>query len=97
MTLPEFFDILWFDSVIGINRNNPLGCCSDIGIVTRPCFCGNMRNRVTLDSGIRFNDPDIGVEWPVERVGGWDNVITSEKDSKLQSFREFVDRHQVIE
>ena len=50
-----------------------------------------------FDSGIRFNDPEIGVEWPVERVGGWDNVITSEKDSKLQSFREFVDRHQVIE
>lgn len=50
-----------------------------------------------FDSGIRFNDPEIGVEWPVERVGGWDNVITSEKDSKLQSFREFVDRHQIIE
>ena len=50
-----------------------------------------------FDSGIRFNDPEIAVEWPVERVGGWDKVITSEKDSKLQSFREFVDRHQVIE
>ena len=50
-----------------------------------------------FDSGIRFNDPEIGVEWPVERVGGWGKVITSEKDSKLQSFREFVDRHQVIE
>ena len=50
-----------------------------------------------FDSGIRFNDPEIAVEWPVERVGGWDNVITSEKDSKLQSFREFVGRHQEIE
>jgi len=50
-----------------------------------------------FDSGIRFNDPEIAVEWPVERVGGWDNVITSEKDSQLQSFKEFVSRHQVIE
>ena len=50
-----------------------------------------------FDSGIRFNDPEIAVEWPVERVGGWDNVITSEKDAKLQSFKEFVERHQEIE
>lgn len=50
-----------------------------------------------FDSGIRFNDPEIGVEWPVERVGGWGKVITSEKDSKLQSFSEFVDSHQIIE
>lgn len=50
-----------------------------------------------FDSGIRFNDPEIAVEWPVERVGGWDNVITSEKDAKLQSFKEFFERHQEIE
>ena len=50
-----------------------------------------------FDSGIRFNDPVIAVEWPVERVGGWNKVLTSDKDSKLQSFKEFVDRHQIIE
>lgn len=49
-----------------------------------------------FDSGVRFNDPVIGVEWPVERVGGWDKVITSGKDAKLQSFNEFVQKDQPI-
>lgn len=49
-----------------------------------------------FDSGVKFDDPKIGVEWPVERVGGWDQVITSAKDAKLQSFREFVELHEVI-
>lgn len=50
-----------------------------------------------FDSGIRFNDPDIAVEWPVDKVGGWEKVITSGKDSKLQSFKEFVDKGIAIE
>lgn len=49
------------------------------------------------DSGIKFDDPDIGVEWPVEKVGGWENVITSAKDAKLQSFQEFTEKKQAIE
>lgn len=49
-----------------------------------------------FDSGVRFNDPEIGVEWPVDRVGGWANVITSAKDSKLQTFKDFVSRHEAI-
>ena len=50
-----------------------------------------------FDSGVRFNDPDINVEWPVEKVGGWENVITSEKDGKLQSMKEFIDKGMEIE
>ena len=49
-----------------------------------------------FDSGVRFNDSEIGVEWPVEKVGGWDKVITSEKDAKLQSFNEFFQKKQPI-
>lgn len=49
-----------------------------------------------FDSGIRYNDSDINVEWPVDRVGGWENVITSEKDSKLQSFQEFSNKGEAI-
>jgi dTDP-4-dehydrorhamnose 3,5-epimerase len=48
------------------------------------------------DSGVLFNDSEIGVEWPVERVGGWEKVNTSAKDSKLQSFKEFVEKKQPI-
>lgn len=50
-----------------------------------------------FDSGIKFDDPEIGVKWPVDRVGGWKNVITSAKDAKLQSLEEFVAKKQVIE
>lgn len=41
------------------------------------------------DSGIMYNDPDIGIEWPFELIGGEGNLIVSEKDRKLMSFREY--------
>lgn len=50
-----------------------------------------------FDSGVKFDDPEIGVVWPVEKVGGWNHVITSAKDAQLQSFREFSERHIAIE
>lgn len=49
------------------------------------------------DSGILFNDSDINVAWPIEKVGGWRNVITSDKDSKLQSLKEFIEKGIAIE
>lgn len=37
---------------------------------------------------IRWNDPDIGIDWPV------DNAILSEKDSGAKSFREFIQTYE---
>jgi len=37
------------------------------------------------DSGIMYNDPDIGIEWPFELIGGKENLIISEKDLQLKS------------
>jgi len=37
------------------------------------------------DAGIIWNDPDIGIKWPLEEVG---EVILSEKDSKLPRLRD---------
>lgn len=37
------------------------------------------------DIGIRFDDPDIGIEWPVDL----EKVIYSERDGGLMSFREY--------
>lgn len=37
------------------------------------------------DSGIMYNDPDIGIEWPFELIGGKENLIISEKDLNLMS------------
>ena len=41
------------------------------------------------DSGIMYNDPDIGIVWPFEKIGGKENLIISEKDLNLMSFREY--------
>ena len=44
------------------------------------------------DSGIMYNDPDIGIEWPFELIGGKENLIISEKDKKLMSFKEYAEK-----
>lgn len=41
------------------------------------------------DSGIRWDDPEMGIQWPLERIGGEKNLILSEKDRNLQSFAQF--------
>lgn len=41
------------------------------------------------DSGIRYDDPDIGIEWPFELIGGKENLIISDKDLNLMSFKEY--------
>ena len=38
------------------------------------------------DDGIMWNDPDINIQWPLDQVP---DIIISEKDQKLQSFKEF--------
>ena len=39
------------------------------------------------DGGVRWNDPDIGIEWPLE---GIEEVLLSEKDQKQPMLKEFV-------
>lgn len=36
------------------------------------------------DSGIAWNDPDLNINWPIE------DPILSEKDAKLQKFKDFI-------
>ena len=38
------------------------------------------------DSGIIWNDPDIDIKWPLDRI---DNIILSNKDKGQQSFKTF--------
>ena len=42
------------------------------------------------DSGIMFNDPDINIQWPFERIGGFENMIISEKDLNLMSLKQYI-------
>ena len=44
------------------------------------------------DSGIMYNDPDIGIEWPFELIGGKENLIISEKDLNLMTFKEYTEK-----
>ena len=41
------------------------------------------------DSGIMYNDSEICVEWPFEKIGGIENLIISEKDKNLMSFEDY--------
>ena len=45
------------------------------------------------DDGIMWNDPDIGVAWPLEQVGGPEKVILADKDQNLQTFAQFMDSY----
>ena len=45
------------------------------------------------DDGIAWNDPDIGVAWPLEKIGGESNLIIADKDKNLQSFRQLMERY----
>ena len=42
------------------------------------------------DDGIMWNDPDLGIAWPLERIGGAGRVILADKDKNLQSFADFM-------
>lgn len=41
------------------------------------------------DSGIKYNDQDIGIEWPYDLIGGEQKLIISEKDKLLMSFKDY--------
>lgn len=41
------------------------------------------------DSGIMYNDIDINIQWPFEKIGGEKNLIISSKDSNLMSLKEY--------
>jgi len=92
---PTFKKWLAFD-LIGENHNEvlvPAGCAHgylvlEESIVSYKCgekFYGE------YDDGILWNDPDIGVKWPVELIGGVKKVILADKDKHLQTFRQFME------
>ena len=45
------------------------------------------------DDGIMWNDPDIGVEWPLSLIGGEDKLILADKDKNLQSFAQLMEHY----
>lgn len=95
---PTFKQWMSFD-LIGEKYNEilvPAGCAhgylvlEEHSVVSYKCaekFYGE------FDDGILWDDPDIGVTWPLELVGGKEKVILAEKDTKLQSFAQFIETY----
>lgn len=51
------------------------------------CYSSGDDYSPKADGGIRWDDPDIGIRWPIERV---QKPILSEKDCKLPTLREYL-------
>lgn len=94
---PSFKKWMAFD-LVGEQHNEilvPTGCAHGFlvlrdSIVSYKCdekFYGE------YDDGILWNDPDIGIPWPLELVGGREKVILSDKDKNLQSFTRFMETY----
>lgn len=41
------------------------------------------------DAGIMYNDPEIGIDWPYDLIGGKENLIISDKDLQLMKFSDY--------
>ncbi|HIU25479.1 MAG TPA: dTDP-4-dehydrorhamnose 3,5-epimerase [Candidatus Copromorpha excrementigallinarum] len=96
---PTFKQWLGFDLIGKGNREIlvPAGCAhgylvlGENSVVSYKCsekFYGE------YDDGILWDDPDIDVKWPLEKVGGREKVILADKDKNLQSFSEFMDKYR---
>ena len=94
---PTFKKWLAFD-LVGEEHNEilvPAGCAHgylvlEDSIVSYKCsekFYGE------YDDGILWDDSDIGVAWPLERIGGREKIILAEKDKNLQSFKQFMETY----
>lgn len=90
---PTFKKWMGFD-LIGEKHNEilvPAGCAHgylvlEPSIVSYKCsekFYGE------YDGGIKWNDPDINVKWPLEKIGGIENLILADKDKNLPTWAEF--------
>lgn len=44
------------------------------------------------DTGIIYNDSDMAIKWPFEKIGGIDNMVISEKDMNLMSLKEYIEK-----
>ena len=89
----------WTSVVVSAKKKNmlyvPRGCAPGMCTLTVNC---NLVYKVdnyyaaNNEDVIKWNDPDIGIKWPIKEP----NVI-SERDSKGQSFKDFVEKHDGLD
>ena len=39
-----------------------------------------------------YNGPGLAIEWPMEKIGGMEKLIISEKDKHLMSLKEYLEK-----
>lgn len=92
---PTFKKWLAFD-LVGEQHNEilvPAGCAHgylvlEDSIVSYKCaekFYGE------YDDGVMWDDPDLAVAWPLEKIGGAEKLIVADKDKNLNSFQKFME------
>lgn len=59
------------------------------------CRCGE-RFYGKYDGGVRWDDPELDVKWPLDRIGGADQLVLSDKDRQLQSLAQFIAEHRTL-
>ena len=94
---PTFKKWLGFD-LIGTKHNEllvPAGCAHGYLVLEDSIVSYKCSEKLygEYDDGIMWNDKDIAVEWPLEKIGGESNMIVADKDKNLQTFKEFMERY----
>ena len=92
---PAFRKWLAFE-LTGDNKNEiliPAGCAHGYLVLERSVVSYKCSEKFygEFDDGIMWDDKDIGIPWPLERVNG--EVILADKDKSLQSFAQFMERY----
>jgi len=54
----------------------------------RFCYKVNKFYQPGDEGGLFWNDPELGINWPLEEVGGIDNLILSDRDTKWPTLKE---------
>lgn len=71
----------------------PAGCAHGYLVLEKSVVSYKCAERFysDYDDGVMWDDPVLGVQWPIERVDG--NIILSDKDRELQSFEQFMESY----
>lgn len=71
----------------------PTGCAHGFLVLDRSVVSYKCAEKFysEYDDGILWNDPDIAVRWPLERVDN--KIILDDKDKNLQSFAQFMETY----
>lgn len=59
---------------------------SNTALVTYKCTGKYLKE---YDTGILWNDKQLNINWQLEKIGGIDNIVISQKDQSLQTFYKF--------